>query len=135
MADPTSVIDASALLAYLKDEPGSEAVELALVRGAVMSAANLAEVLSKLVEIGEDPKHAMDEFRRRGFIGQTLEILSLGDDDAYAIAALRKKSQSLGLSLGDRACLALAIRLELPVLTADRSWSALRLAIKIETIR
>src|SRR5919108_1820056 len=129
MADPRWVIDASALLAYLRDEPGSDVVEQALLRGAAMSAANLAEVLSKIAEIGEDPKQVMDGFRRRGFTGQTMEVLPLTEEDSYLIADLHRKTRTIGLSLGDRACLGLALRLGIPALTADRTWSRIRLGI------
>ena len=134
MPIPSCVLDASALLAYLKDEPGSDIVESALRRGAAMSAANLAEVLSKVADIGEEPLQLMNRFRRRGFTGQTLEVIPLGEEDAYLIAELHGKSRPAGLSVGDRACLGLALRLGLPALTADQSWLRVRLGVKVEAI-
>jgi len=135
MADAACVLDASALLAHLNDEPGADLVEDAIVRGAVISAVNLAEVLSKLAEIGEDPGQVSETLWRRGLLGANLEVLPLTADDAVLIADLHRKTKPHGLSLGDRACLSLALRLDLPAVTADRSWSRVRVGVKVQTIR
>jgi PIN domain nuclease of toxin-antitoxin system len=131
----TCVLDASALLAYLNDEPGAQVVEDALVRGSAMSAVNMAEVLSKLTEIGEDPDDVTKELERRGLLGGKLAVFPLTAADAVVIANLHRKTKAHGLSLGDRACLGLALRLRVPAVTADRAWLRLRVAVKVEAIR
>jgi PIN domain nuclease of toxin-antitoxin system len=131
MEGPACVLDASALLVCLQDEPGAERVLAALATGAAMSAANLAEVLSKLAEAGKDP----DEAARKIAEGAAIELHPLDEAAALEIAKLRPKTKAAGLSLGDRACLALARTLDLPVLTADKAWSALKLGVKVETVR
>lgn len=135
MAEAASILDASALLAHLNDEAGADIVENALLRGAAISAVNLAEVLTKLVEIGEDPGLVSETLRRRGLLGANLEVLPLTADDAVLMADLHRKTKSQGLSLGDRACLSLALRLDLPAITADRNWSRIRAGVKVQTIR
>ena len=110
-------------------------VEDSLVRGAVISAVNLAEVLSKLAEVGEDPQDVSDNLTRRGLLGGKLAVSALGPDDAVMIARLHGTTRAHGLSLGDRACLGLALRLRLPALTADRAWSRLKIAVKVVTVR
>ena len=135
MENATSVLDASALLAYLNDEAGADVVEDGLLRGSVISAVNLAEVLSKLAEVGEDPQDVTQNLKRRGLLGGSLLVSPLGDNDAVMIARLHRGSKTHGLSLGDRACLGLALRLKIPALTADRAWSRLNVAAKIEPIR
>ena len=135
MEDATSVLDASALLAYLNDEAGAQVVEDSLVKGSASSAVNLAEVLSKLAEVGEDPQEVSDNLRRRGLLGGKLVVSPLGPDDAVMIARLHRTTRAHGLSLGDRACLGLALRLRVPALTADRAWSRLKIAVKVVTVR
>jgi ribonuclease VapC len=135
LEDPTSVVDASALLAYLNDEAGADAVEATLVRGSAISAVNLAEVLSKLAEIGEDPHEVSEDLRRRGLLDGKLAVFPLTADDAVMIASLHRGTKAHGLSLGDRACLALARRLGVPAVTADRAWSRLKVGVKVEAIR
>src|SRR2546430_15855917 len=86
MADAAVVLDASALLAHLNDEPGANLVEDALMKGAAISAANLAEVLSKLGELGEDPRQVNESLWRRGLLGTNVEVFPLVAEDAVAIA-------------------------------------------------
>ena len=135
MQSPTSVLDASALLAYLNDEAGAQVVEDALTRASAISSANLAEALSKLTELGKEPNEVSKELQRRGFLDGTLAVFPLTADDAVGIANLHRRTKKHGLSLGDRACLGLALRLRVPALTADRAWSRLKIGIKIEVIR
>ena len=127
-----SVLDASALLAYLQDEPGADLVEDALSVGCRMSAVNWAEVLSKTTDLGRGGTEIVAELTERGLLGQTLGIVPFGEEDAPGVAALRPRTRQLGLSLGDRACLALGQRLRLPVLTADGDWHQLAEELELE---
>jgi len=119
----TAVLDASALLALLKGEPGAERVAEALEQGAYLSAVNLAEVLSKLADWGEDPAEAQARMAQVGLLGAAVEVLPFTGEDALEVARLRALTRAYGLSFGDRACLALARRLGLPALTAERAWA------------
>lgn len=130
-----SVLDASAFLAYLRDEPGAEIVENALIDGCYISLINWVEVLSKIVDLGESPDEIIKRLRNEGLLGNSLEIIACNEEDAINIAKFRALTKSAGLSLGDRACLALGKRLNLPVLTADKVWTSLSLGITINLIR
>jgi ribonuclease VapC len=131
----TAVLDASALLALLKGEPGAERVAEALEQGAYLSAVNLAEVLSKLADWGEDPAEAQARMAQVGLLGAAVEVLPFTGEDALEVARLRALTRAHGLSFGDRACLALARRLGLPALTAERAWAELDLGIPVEVLR
>lgn len=135
MDDATSVLDASALLAYLNDEAGADLVEDALRRRSAISSVNLAEVLSKLADTGKNPEDVIENMTRAGLLSGNLVVSSFSADDAVIIATLHRGTKAHGLSLGDRACLGLALRLQVPALTADRAWSRLRVAVTIEVIR
>ena len=100
-----------------------------------MSAANWAEVLSKVADLGEDPEALEARLVGEGLLGSALEIVALEPRDAATIARLRPGTRAADLSLGDRACLALASRLGLPALTADRAWKGLELGTDVEAIR
>lgn len=130
-----SVLDASAFLAYLRDEPGAEIVENALIDGCYISIINWVEVLSKVVDLGESPDEIIKRLRDEGLLENSLKIIACNEEDAITIAKFRPLTKSTGLSLGDRACLALGKRLNLPVLTADKVWSSLSLGITINLIR
>jgi len=132
---PSCVLDASALLCYLQGESGAGEVAEAIVSTAAMGAVNWAEVLSKLADHGLNPDDVTKRLLEQGLLGKALLIHPLDEDAAREIARLRPLTKSAGLSLGDRACLALARRLRLPVLTADSSWGQLKLGIKVLTIR
>lgn len=129
------VLDASALLAYMLDEPGASDVEEALARTAVIGAADLAEALSKVAERGSEPQAVVDELEQRGVLGRLLAVEPMTAADAVAVAELRPSTSAYGLGLGDRACLALARRLERPVLTADRSWEELQVGVEVRAFR
>jgi ribonuclease VapC len=120
---PASVLDASALLAHLREEEGAPVVRQAMAEGAAISVVNWIEVLSKLAERGEDPELAAVEMKGAGLIGSVITIEAVTEADSVAIARLRPVTKSHGLSLADRACLALADRLGVPVLTTDRAWA------------
>jgi ribonuclease VapC len=124
------VLDASALLALLNGEPGSEQVANVIVDGAVISTVNLAEVVTKLTEIGMSEVLIHDVLDLLG-----LEIVDLDFKQAYQVGLLRPLTRHAGLSLGDRACLALAQQLSLPALTTDRIWESLTIDVKVQVIR
>lgn len=125
-----SVLDASALLALLKEEPGSEQVIEAITEGAAISTVNFSEAVAKLNEAGmpEEAIHAsLDSLG--------LEIVGFDTELAYLAGLLRPLTKQAGLSLGDRSCLALAQHLDLPAFTTDWQWSNLSLSIKIQLLR
>ncbi|MGH9065500.1 MAG: type II toxin-antitoxin system VapC family toxin [Acidimicrobiales bacterium] len=128
------VLDASALLAYLQDEVGADTVANALPRGMVISTVNLSEVATKLVDAGVDPNEASESLRE-GELGRALDVEPFTEPDSQACAALRPGTRPFGLSLGDRACLALGLRLGQAVLTADRVWTELDVGVTVELIR
>ena len=124
------VLDASALLAILNHEAGSEKLTPALLSTAVSSTVNLAEVQSKLVERGLTPDKAW-----RATLSPVQEVAVFTAAHAKVTGSLIAETRSLGLSFGDRACLALALALKAPVYTADRAWRNLNLDIRIHLIR
>lgn len=128
----TFVLDASGLLAYLLDEEGAAKVEEALSNPAAISAANLAEMLSKVAERGADPREVVSELKDRGLLGGLLVVEPLTEEDAITIAELRPLTKENGLGLGDRACLSLGRRLDLPVMTADSEWVEVEAAVGVE---
>ena len=123
------VLDASAVLALLNAEPGCEQVEAALP-GASISAVNLAEVVGKLADKGMPGKAARD-----AVLGLGLDVRPFDVEDAFDVAALRAGTRDAGLSLGDRACLALGARLARPIVTADREWKKLKLDVRVQVVR
>jgi ribonuclease VapC len=132
---PSSVLDASALLAWLREESGALTAEDALGRVAAMNVVNWAEVLTKLADLGQNPDEVRLRLVRQGVLGSALLLWPLDEDMALEIAKLRGSTRSSGLSLGDRACIALGQHLRLPILTADRAWKTLRLRVPIQLIR
>lgn len=123
------ILDASALLALVYEEPGHEMVAHAMPK-AIMSSINLSEVLAVLYEEGV-PEDQID----LDIANLVTRVVDFDRKQAVIAAKLRKSTKKLGLSLGDRACLALAKSLELPVLTADKQWSKLNLELEIRMIR
>lgn len=134
-AAPVAALDASALLAHLRDEEGASVVREAMKPGAVISVANWVEVLSKLAERGEDPGVAAAEMKGAGLIGGVLTVEPITDDDCIEIARLRPKTKAQGLSLADRACLVLAERLDVPALTTDGEWAKAEVKAEVQQIR
>ena len=124
------VLDASAVLAILNREAGAEKLTPQLLSDATVSTVNLAEVQSKLVSRGLDPDDAWD-----AATGPVHETEPFTIEQARIAGDLVAQTRRFGLSLGDRACLALGIALGAPVYTADQSWKGLRLAIRIHHIR
>ena len=123
------VIDASALLALLNAESGSERVAAALA-GARINAVNLSEVLGRLRRRGIAIDAGMNAILALG-----LEVVPFDRELAADAAELEPEAGQFGLSLGDRACLATARRLRLPALTADRAWLRLDIGVRVIAIR
>ncbi|BBG02275.1 MULTISPECIES: type II toxin-antitoxin system VapC family toxin [Pseudonocardia] len=124
-----AVLDASAVLAWLRAEPGAEVVDTYLP-AAVLSAVNLAEVHQKLAQHGVDADRAIARLRTVGIRIEPLDVA-----DATAAAKLWPTTRTAGLSLGDRCCLALAARLAGPAITADQAWTGLDLDVTVVAIR
>lgn len=122
-------LDASALLAMLNGEPG-RGVVASVLPSACISAANLAEVVTGLINKGLSAALA-----RQTAEDLTIRTFSLDRDQALTAGTLREVTGHLGLSLGDRCCLALALSLGLPVLTADRNWAKLNIGVDVQLIR
>lgn len=131
-----AVLDASALLAYLQDEPGAAAVDDCLAAGAAISTVNWSEVLAKVAEAGAAATERLERLMQQGGgLEELLAITPFLRHDAEHAAALQAVTRSRGLSLGDRACLALAGRLGVPAVTADRAWLDLDVPIEVLSIR
>jgi ribonuclease VapC len=124
------VLDASALLALLNQEPGAETLTPELLSGAAISTVNLAEVHSKLVRRGLSPDDAWE-----AALGPIREAVPFTAEHARLVGDLVAQTRPLGLSLGDRACLALGLALKAPVYTADKSWKKLKVGSRIHIIR
>lgn len=123
------VLDASALLAFLQQEPGAEFIEQVLAHS-VMSAVNWTEVLQRHRSRGIPSGSLLGELMALNF-----SVIEFSAHDAAVAADLFPSTRNLGLSLGDRACLALGISLGYTVLTADRAWKELSLPVKVDVIR
>jgi ribonuclease VapC len=126
---PDAVLDASALIALLRGEPGAEAVERLLGR-AVISAVNWAEVLQRYRAHGVGTADKRESVEALG-----VRIEGFTRDDADAVAELWEPTRRAGLSLADRACLALARRLDVPAHTADRDWRKVDVGVEVVLIR
>lgn len=124
------VLDASALLAVLNREPGADKLTPQLLNIATSSTVNLAEVQSKLVNRGLSPQEAWE-----ATISPIREATPFTAEHAMTAVSLIAETRALGLSLGDRACLALGLALSAPVYTADKSWKSLKLGLRIHVIR
>ncbi len=126
-----AVLDSSAVLAVLNGEPG-EAVVRRWLAGpvALLCSVNLAEVVTKLVEQG-----SAETTIQRAISTVKLDIRDFDAELAFAAGLLRGATRQAGLSLGDRACLALGMRLKFPVVTADRSWAGLGLPVEVVVVR
>ena len=121
-----AVLDASALLALLLDEPGADRVR-EVITDAAMSAVNLAEVVSYFARKG-----ALDPDIRAMVDDVAIAIVPLDEALAYTAGLYLPSTRTAGLSLGDRACLALAGRLAVRAQTTDRSWSRIAAAVGVE---
>ena len=123
------VLDASALLALLNEEPGKDIVAEA-IGDCSISAVNYCEVVGKLMDAGvpdDDARHTVDLLN--------IDIVDFDAKLAFQTASLRLATKRFGLSLGDRCCLALGIARKATVLTAERNWSKLKIGARVRLIR
>ena len=123
------VLDASALLTLLNAEKGADVVQNLLPR-TVISSVNLAEVVTRL-SLLDMPENEIHEIL--DVLG--LEIVSFNEEQSFQAGLISKLTQPLGLSLGDRACLSLALTTHKTALTADRIWKELKLGVEIQLVR
>lgn len=123
------VLDASALLAVVNAEPGAEVVRAVLMR-AMISAVNYSEVLKKAIERGVPPDSVPSLMQ-----AASVDVVPFDITLARATAALYPQAKAHGLSLADRACLALGIQRSATVFTADGKWKQLSLPINVKLIR
>ena len=124
------VLDASALLALLNQEPGAEILTPELLSRAAMSTVNLAEAHGKLVGRGLRPDEAWE-----AVVSVIREAVPFTQEHARLAGDLVAQTRPLGLSLGDRACLALGLAWRAPVYTADKSWKKVKPGARIHVIR
>ena len=124
-----AVLDASAIVAVIKREPGFDNV-LPVLFGGIVSSINIAEVVTwyAMRNFSQDNiRTAINDLRVR--------VMQFDQPRAVAAGLLASRTMRRGLSLADRACLALALELGLPVLTADRAWVGLDLGVDVRLIR
>ena len=123
------VLDASAVLAVLNGEPGAGLVEQVLVGGSI-SAVNFSEVIAKLVDNGLDDDEVLGALDALALTIHPFDVAQ-----ARRAGLLRRQTRHYGLSLGDRACVALAVGLGVPAMTADQAWAGLDLDLEVTLIR
>jgi ribonuclease VapC len=124
-----AVLDASALLAFLLNEPGGSKVAAVITRSCI-SAVNLGEVISKMVQYGRPLDAVAYQIERL-----QIPVIPFDAEQAKVLASLWKASRAAGLSLADRACLGLGMQRQLPVMTTDRQWLKADVGAKVELIR
>jgi ribonuclease VapC len=127
LASP-SVLDASAVLAVLFSEPGGEQV-VPMLQGALLSSVNLAEIHTILLIRGVGANFAWQRVLDLG-----CDVSPFDEQQARTVGELIAQTRPYGLSLGDRACLALAIERKATVYTTDAAWKKLGLALRVEVI-
>jgi len=125
----TSVLDASALLAFLQNEPGCDQVEATLPE-AVISSVNWSEVMQKSIAAAIDVNGMRGDREALG-----LRIVPFSAEEAEISAQLWQQTRPIGLSLGDRACLSTGIQMDAMVLTADQIWVTLNFPVAVRCIR
>jgi PIN domain nuclease of toxin-antitoxin system len=126
---PTAVLDASAVVALAHGETGAETIE-PLVDGSCISTVNWSEVARVCLAVDRDP-----DALRAVLVDAGCRTIEFTVDDATLAARLWESTRNAGLSLADRACLALATRLEAPALTADRAWAGLDVGVEVIVVR
>ncbi len=122
-------LDASALLAFLFREPGAERIA-AVLDQCCLSTVNLAEVIGRFARDGHNPSEVLQRLSRT-----SIELVPFLAEDAALTALLMRSTHEFGLSLGDRACLALGLARRIPVYTADRAWHNVQIDVEIAVIR
>lgn len=131
-----AVLDASAFIAFLRNEKGCLKVAEELENGAYISAVNWAEVLSKFFTLGINCEKLVSSLKIQGILGGALTVVSMTEDDALPIGRLKLVTAKFGLSLGDRSCLALASKMRARAITADQAWQNIKLTnVTVEVIR
>lgn len=125
----TAILDASALLSFLQNEPGNNQVE-AVLPEAVICSVNWSEVVQKTIAAGVDINGMREDLEALG-----LRILPFSMEEAELAAQLWQQTRQAGLSLGDRACLSVGLRMNASVLTADQIWTTLNLPVVVRCIR
>ena len=129
MSKPRYVVDASALLCVMFEEDGADHVA-ARLPGAMISASNYSEVVAKLVDRGTPPADIVAIMA-----DLDIEVVPVDRQQAELAGLMRAATAGLGLSLGDRACLALAQVRRTTALTTDRAWSKLDIDVTVEQAR
>jgi ribonuclease VapC len=123
------VLDSSAVLALVRSEPGADRIARVIARS-LLCTVNLTEVISKLIERGATAAAALEIAR-----GLPYRVVPYDEGLASEAGVLWGETRSTGLSLGDRACLALARREGLPALTTDQRWAAEKVDVEVQLIR
>lgn len=123
------VLDSSAIIAFLQREPGADVVAKVITRS-IVSTVNAAEIVAKLIQFGLTANEAVDAMKALPVRKVPFELAQ-----ALTAGAMWDRGKSMGLSLGDRACLALAEAMNLPALTSDRRWTDFKANIEIRLIR
>ena len=124
-----AVLDSSAVLALLRNEPGADLIGQVMPRS-LLCAVNLTEVVGKLIERGAPASAAVQIARSLPY-----QVVPYDEDLASEAGVLWGETRATGLSLGDRACLALARREGLPALTTDRRWARETVGVDVQLIR
>ena len=124
-----ALLDSSAILANLNGEPGGEMIDVVGL-DAYVSAINLAEVISKLMQGGLSPNDALVAAQQCG-----AETIDVDESQAVLAAEFHAGSRAVGLSIADAFCLALARQRGFPVITFDRAWASLHLGVEVMLIR
>jgi ribonuclease VapC len=129
VTDKRYVLDASALLAVFFAEPGADHIAERM-EGAMMSAVNLSEVVAKLVDRGTPTDRILDVIAQLD-----IDVVAVDREQAVQAGLLRDQTRTAGLSLGDRACLAVAAATGRIALTTDRAWAKVDMDVAIEIAR
>jgi ribonuclease VapC len=124
------VLDSSAILALLDREPGAEKLSVDILSEAIVSTVNLAEVQTVLVNRGIPREEAWLDA-----CSPVRDVVAFTAEQAKTVGSLVSQTRPLGLSLGDRACLALGSLRGVPVYTADRVWTKLKIGVEVRLLR
>jgi len=124
-----AVLDASALIAFLRKEPGAEKVAAVLPRSCI-SAVNLAETLGKMAEHGKPLEETCYQVERL-----RIPVVPFDEEQARIAASMWKPTRGIDMALGDRACLTLALKTSLPAFTTEGAWSKCDLGVQVVKIR